>query len=80
MRGLLIAGPDHGGPMEILDGGRLGWTLDVFSPEPLASAFAEAWGLPIGEVNRRRGLAAVVCRDRFSPRATLGQLATQLTV
>jgi glycosyltransferase involved in cell wall biosynthesis len=80
MRGLLLAGSDHGGPMEILDGGALGWTLDIFSPEPLADAFAEAWRLPAAEVTRRRERAATACRDRFGPRATLGRMVEQVTV
>jgi glycosyltransferase involved in cell wall biosynthesis len=77
-RGLLLMGPDHGGPVEILDGGALGWTLDIFSPEPLAEAFAEAWRLPADEVTRRRERAAAACRDRYGPRATLPALLAQL--
>jgi glycosyltransferase involved in cell wall biosynthesis len=79
MRGLLLAGPDHGGPLEILDGGALGWALNIFSPEPLADAFAEAWRLPIAEVERRRERTAAACRGRFGPEATLGRLAAQIT-
>lgn len=78
MRGLLLAGPDHGGPLEILDGGALGWALDIFSPEPLADAFAEAWRLPAAEVTRRRERAATACRDRYGPESTLGRMAAQL--
>jgi glycosyltransferase involved in cell wall biosynthesis len=77
-RGLLLIGPDHGGPVEILDGGALGWTVDIFSPEPLAEAFAEAWRLPAHEVTRRRERAAAACRDRYGPRATLPALLAQL--
>lgn len=79
MRGLLIAGSDHGGPLEIVDGGALGWALDIFSPEPLADAFAEAWRLPMTEVTRRRERAAAACRDRFGPDGTLGRMAAQVT-
>lgn len=77
-RGLLLMGPDHGGPLEILDGGALGWTLDIFSPEPLADAFAEAWRLPAHEVARRRERAATACRERYGPRATLPALLAEL--
>jgi glycosyltransferase involved in cell wall biosynthesis len=77
-RGLLLMGPDHGGPFEILDGGTLGWTLDIFSPEPLAEAFAEAWGLSAQEVTRRRERTAAACRDRFGPQATLPALLAEL--
>src|SRR5258705_9750998 len=79
MRGLLLAGSDHGGPLEILDGGALGWALDIFSPEPLADAFSEAWRLPMAEVTRRRERAAAACRDRFGPDATLGRMVAQVT-
>jgi glycosyltransferase involved in cell wall biosynthesis len=77
-RGLLLMGPDHGGPLEILEDGTLGWALDIFSPEPLAEAFAEAWQLPAHEVARRREHAASVCRDRYGPQATLPALLAQL--
>jgi glycosyltransferase involved in cell wall biosynthesis len=77
-RGLLLIGPDHGGPVEILDGGALGWTVDIFSPEPLAEAFAEAWRLPAHEVTRRRERAAAACHDRYGPHATLPALLAQL--
>jgi glycosyltransferase involved in cell wall biosynthesis len=77
-RGLLLMGPDHGGPFEILDGGSLGWALDIFSPEPLAEAFAEAWRLPAHEVARRRDRAATACRERYGPRATLPALLAEL--
>ena len=79
MRGLLLAASDHGGPMEIVDGGSLGWALDIFSPEPLADAFAEAWRLPVTEVTRRRERAAAACRDRFGPDRTLGRMVAQVT-
>ena len=77
-RGLLLMGPDHGGPLEILDGGALGWTLDIFSPEPLAEAFAEAWALPADEVARRRERTATACRNRYGPQATLPVLLAEL--
>jgi glycosyltransferase involved in cell wall biosynthesis len=78
-RGLLLIGPDHGGPVEILDGGALGWTVDIFSPEPLAEAFVEAWRLPDAEVTRRRERAAAACRARYGPDATLPALLALLT-
>ena len=49
-----VRGPDHGGPLEILDGGRLGWAVDPLAPAALAEALAEAWRLPHGEADRRR--------------------------
>lgn len=64
-RGLLLVGPDHGGPLEILDGGRLGWTVDAFSPEALAEALHRIWHLDDAEVDRRRAEADRACRTRF---------------
>jgi glycosyltransferase involved in cell wall biosynthesis len=65
-KGLLLVGPDHGGPMEILDGGRLGWTIDAFSPEALCEALEQVWSLDDAEVDRRREMADHACRSRFS--------------
>lgn len=64
-KGLLLVGPDHGGPLEILDGGRLGWTIDAFSPEALCEALEGIWSLDDAEVDRRRAAADQACRDRF---------------
>ncbi|WP_257308650.1 glycosyltransferase family 4 protein [Geothrix fuzhouensis] len=64
-RGLLLVGPDHGGPLEILDGGRLGWVVDAFSPEALAGALEEVWELDDVEVDRRREAADRACRGRY---------------
>jgi glycosyltransferase involved in cell wall biosynthesis len=65
-RGLLLVGPDHGGPFEIMDGGGLGWPCDPFSPEALADALFEISGLSDADVDRRRGKADRACRDRYS--------------
>ncbi len=65
-RGLLLIGPDHGGPLEILDGGRLGWCVDAFSPTALEQALCEIWSLPEAEVDRRRTQTDQTCRSRFS--------------
>ena len=64
--GLLLVGPDHGGPLEILDGGRLGWVCDAFSPEALAEALAAIWALDDATVNRRRVEADRACRARYA--------------
>jgi glycosyltransferase involved in cell wall biosynthesis len=64
--GLLLVGPDHGGPLEILDGGRLGWMCDAFSPEAVAEAFAQIWSLDDASVNQRRGEADRACRARYA--------------
>jgi hypothetical protein len=64
--GLLLVGPDHGGPLEILDGGRFGWLCDAFSPAGLAEAFARIWALDDATVDRRRQEADRACRARYS--------------
>jgi glycosyltransferase involved in cell wall biosynthesis len=65
--GLLLVGPDHGGPLEILDGGRLGWVCDAFSPEMLAERLAEIWTLDDAAVDHRREEADRACRGRYAP-------------
>jgi len=65
-RGLLLVGPDHGGPLEILDGGRQGFCCDPFSPEAVAEAFQQIWRLSDAEVDARRVAADDACRARFS--------------
>jgi len=64
--GLLLVGPDHGGPLEILDGGRFGWLCDAFSPEALSEALAAIWALDDATVNRRRVEADRACRARYA--------------
>jgi glycosyltransferase involved in cell wall biosynthesis len=66
-RGLLVVGPDHGGPVEILDGGRLGELADPLSPESIAEALARLAKLSDEEAEKRRAAADAACRDRFSP-------------
>ena len=64
-KGLLLIGSDHGGPAEILDGGRLGWVVDAFSPEHAAAAMREIFALSDAEVDRRREETDRICRSRF---------------
>lgn len=64
-RGLLLVGPDHGGPVEILEGGRLGACLPVFDPEALAEAFWRIERLSDPEVDRLRAEADRACRARY---------------
>jgi glycosyltransferase involved in cell wall biosynthesis len=70
-RGLLLIGPDHGGPLEILDGGRLGTICDPFEPAALAEALAGVWSRSDAEVNAQRTAADRACRERFG-RETIG--------
>ena len=78
-KGLLLIGPDHGGPLEILDGGKLGWTVDAFSPQALAQALEEVWSLDDAEVGRRRELTDRACRSRYSIGAVGPQLMALLS-
>ncbi len=68
-RGLLLVGPDHGGPLEILEGGALGACLPVFDPIALAEAFAALEAMPDAEVDRRRATADAACRSRYGAAA-----------
>lgn len=77
-KGLLLVGPDHGGPFEILEGGRLGWCLDPFDPEALASALGEIWSLSDAEADRLREEADRSCRTRFSEEVIGPQLKRML--
>ena len=74
--GLLLAGPDHGGPAEILDG--LGWTLPALSPEALCQALDQAWNLDEAELQRRRERADRACRQRYGEAAVLPLLLEAL--
>lgn len=78
-KGLLMVGPDHGGPLEILDGGRLGWVVDAFSPEALAEALAQVWHLDDAEADRRREAADQACRARYGIEAVGPQLMALLS-
>jgi len=65
-RGLLLIGPDHGGPLEILGGGDYGLVCESFAPEALESAFEEVWALSDLEVESRRERADRACRQRYA--------------
>lgn len=65
-RGLLMIGPDHGGPVEILEGGAIGQCIDPFAPEALVEALQGLRGLSAPEANRRRTAADDSCRARFA--------------
>jgi glycosyltransferase involved in cell wall biosynthesis len=78
-KGLLLVGPDHGGPLEILDGGRLGQAIDAFSPEALAEALEAIWAMDDAEVDRRRTEADRACRSRYGLEAVGPQLMAVLS-
>ena len=71
-------GPDHGGPLEILEGGGLGSICDPFDPGSLAEALAGIWTMDDAEVERRRKRADAACRSRFSEAAILPRLRAVL--
>jgi glycosyltransferase involved in cell wall biosynthesis len=66
-RGLLVLGPDHGGPLEILEGGKLGELADPLEPEAIADALSRLAALSDAEADARRNAADAACRARFSP-------------
>jgi glycosyltransferase involved in cell wall biosynthesis len=65
-RGLLMIGPDHGGPFEILEGGAIGRCIDPFEPAAFAQALQEIRALSTSEANRQRVAADRSCRARFN--------------
>ena len=69
--GLLLVGPDHGGPFEIMQEGRLGWPCDAFSPRAVSAAFEAICACTDAELDERRQAADLSCRARFSA-AVLG--------
>lgn len=73
-RGLLLVGPDHGGPFEILEGGRIGFVCDPFDAGTLADALHRIWSLSDDEVDKWRSRADESCRARFSEATIAPQL------
>lgn len=65
-RGLLLIGPDHGGPLEILDEGRAGLATDPLDPEAFADSLARLASLSDAEAEARREAADRSCRARYS--------------
>jgi glycosyltransferase involved in cell wall biosynthesis len=78
--GLLLVGPDHGGPLEILEGGRFGWTCDPFEPRAVAAALEQICRLSDDEVERRREEADRAVRQRYAPDSVGPLLAQALGV
>ena len=73
-RGLLVLGPNHGGPLEILDGGRLGEVVDALDPEAVAEGLSRLAKLSDADADRRRTEALAAARQRFSREATAVRL------
>jgi glycosyltransferase involved in cell wall biosynthesis len=68
-RGQLVLGPDHGGPLETLDGGRLGAVVDPLDPAAVADGLARLARLSNGDADRLRSEALTAARQRFSREA-----------
>jgi glycosyltransferase involved in cell wall biosynthesis len=64
-RGLLLVGPDHGGPAEILDGGKLGYVTDAFSADGFAEALERIAKLSDQDADALRTTADRACRERY---------------
>jgi glycosyltransferase involved in cell wall biosynthesis len=77
-RGLLVLGPDHGGPFEILDGGKLGEVVDALNPDAIAEGFSRLGRLSDAEADRRRSQALAAARQRFSREATATRMSSLL--
>jgi glycosyltransferase involved in cell wall biosynthesis len=73
-RGLLVLGPNHGGPFEILDGGKFGEVVDPLDPEAVADGFARIRSLSNADADARRTRAAASVRQRFSRQATIERM------
>lgn len=78
-RGLSLIGPDHGGPMEIMDGGKLGQALDAFNPEAVTEALERIWRSSNEDIERQREAADKACRSRFSAEAVMPALLKALS-
>jgi glycosyltransferase involved in cell wall biosynthesis len=70
-RGLLLVGPDHGGPFEIMEQGKIGFASNAFSAEGLADNLERIVALSDPQVDELREAADMSCRARFSA-ATIG--------
>ncbi len=77
-RGLLLVGPDHGGPREILEDGAIGELCDPFDPQSIADAILRTLSLTDAEADARRADADASVRARFSPDVIGAQLETFL--
>jgi len=74
LRGLLLVGPDHGGPADIIGRGAYGWAVDAFSADAIAGALEEIVALSADEAAARRARAADACRARYGEEATVEAL------
>jgi glycosyltransferase involved in cell wall biosynthesis len=73
-RGLLVLGPNHGGPFEILDGGKFGEIVDPLDPSAVAEGLSRIGALSNADADSRRIAAALSVRQRFSRQATIERM------
>ena len=78
-QGLLLVGPDHGGPFEIMEGGRLGWPCDVLSGAAVCDALTAILDSTDAALAERRELADASCRERFASGVQARRMLEQLT-
>lgn len=76
-RGLLLIGPDHAGPVEILDGGDLGFLCDPFEPRALAEILERIEAMSDADIDRLRSRADSACRSRYGAN-TVGPMLLRL--
>lgn len=77
-RGLLVLGPNHGGPFEILEGGKFGEIVDPLDAGAIAEGFARIGALSNLDADTRRTAAAASVRQRFSRQATIERMTRLL--
>jgi glycosyltransferase involved in cell wall biosynthesis len=78
--GLLLVGPDHGGPREILQDGDLGWLCEALSPSSFRDALEAICQSSDADLNLIRDKADLACRSRFSPSVLGPQLLSEMCI
>lgn len=73
-RGLLLVGPDHGGPREILEDGAIGEISNPFDARSVADAIHRTLALTDSAADARRTAADISVRARYSPETIGPQL------
>lgn len=76
IKGLIVVGPNHGGPNEILQNGQLGITCDAFTPMAVANGIEKVLAMSDSEVIQLRASAIESCRGQFSSNRLGEQLLT----
>jgi glycosyltransferase involved in cell wall biosynthesis len=76
--GLLVLGPDHGGPLEILAGGRLGRLADPADPASIRDALLDLADTPQPEQRRRREELRRRCASLYGLSALREKLARHI--